>query len=216
MKSIESEKYVKYPRTPHLPWSEGVSDDDIVFDTDKFFKGMEVVVTEKMDGENTTLYNDHIHARSIDSKYHPSREWVKTLWGSIFYRIPENHRICGENMFWVHSIIYTELPSYFLVFSWWEDDVCLDWDTTVKNCEDLELHTVPVLYRGLYDEALIKSLWNEEKHNVMEGYVVRPAGSFSLKDFKNKVGKFVRPNHVQTDDHWLRTGGERNMLKVKR
>lgn len=42
----------------------------------EFLKGP-VVITEKMDGENTTLYRDGLHARSLDSRHHPSRNWVK-------------------------------------------------------------------------------------------------------------------------------------------
>ena len=207
---------MKYPRTPHLPWSEGADEDDIVVDTVKSFYGKEVVVTEKMDGENTTMYHDHIHARSLDSGYHPSRTWVMNLWGQIRFRIPENIRICGENMFWVHSIIYTELPSYFMVFSVWEDDRCFSWDDTVEFAEELGLSTVPVLYRGPWDEAKIKSLYSEEMYNRVEGYVVRPSSMFKLENFQTRMAKFVRKNHVQTDQHWLRSGGELNMLRVKK
>jgi hypothetical protein len=46
--------YIKYPRTPHLPWSESLDDDDFVIeDVDALFEN-EIVMTEKMDGENTT------------------------------------------------------------------------------------------------------------------------------------------------------------------
>lgn len=85
----------KYPRTPHLPWSPGVSDDDILLNTASFFENKQVVVTEKMDGENTTVYRDFIHARSIDSRFHPSRTWVKAMQAQIGYQIPDGWRICG-------------------------------------------------------------------------------------------------------------------------
>lgn len=49
------------------------------------FLGQEVVVTEKIDGENTTMYPDHIHARSLDSNHHPSRNIVKQLHGQVNY-----------------------------------------------------------------------------------------------------------------------------------
>ncbi len=208
--------YIKYPRTPHLPWSEGATDDDIKLKSFDLFKGKEIVVTEKMDGENTTMYRDHIHARSLDSGYHPSRTWVNNLWGNINYLIPEGYRICGENMFWVHSIVYTELTSYFLVFSIWNGDTCLSWDKTCEIAAELGLHTVPVLYRGIWDEAKIKSLYGPEKYGVSEGYVVRNANQFSYDDFASNVCKFVRKDHVQTDKHWLRSGGELNMLRIRK
>jgi hypothetical protein len=71
--------YVKYPRTYHLPWSPGQTRDDRVIESTDIFKGKEVVVTIKMDGENTTMYHDYIHARSIDSGSHPSRTWIKNF-----------------------------------------------------------------------------------------------------------------------------------------
>ena len=69
-------KYVKYPRTLHLPWSYGTSDDKFLKDTLNF-DDEEVVVTEKLDGENTTLYNDYIHARSLEYDSHQSRNLIK-------------------------------------------------------------------------------------------------------------------------------------------
>lgn len=62
-----------YPRTPHLPWSPGASADDVRVADLSGFAGIEVVVTEKLDGENTTLYPDGLHARSLDSAHHPAR-----------------------------------------------------------------------------------------------------------------------------------------------
>ncbi|MEI8604633.1 RNA ligase family protein [Pseudoalteromonas sp. B160] len=46
---------VKYPRTPHLPWSPGATEDDIHQGNLSCFANKQVVVTEKMDGENTTF-----------------------------------------------------------------------------------------------------------------------------------------------------------------
>src|SRR5690554_4811700 len=107
----------KYPRTRHLPWSPGASHDDLVSREVESFVGQRIIVTEKMDGENTTLYRDHLHARSLDSRHHPSRDWVKALHGRIAHEIPERWRVCGENLYARHSIGYEALPSYFMLFS---------------------------------------------------------------------------------------------------
>jgi hypothetical protein len=45
-------KYIKYPRTLHLPWSPGLTNDDRQLKSTEHFEGREVVVTVKMDGEN--------------------------------------------------------------------------------------------------------------------------------------------------------------------
>jgi hypothetical protein len=212
---IEIKRY-KYGRTPHLPWSPGKSEDDILCDNTNHFVGKIVVVSTKLDGENTTMYRDMIHARSIDSGYHPSRTWVQNMHGNLRFQMNEEERICGENMYWVHSIVYTDLPSYFLVFSIWHGDVCLSWADTVQRASELELKTVPVLYTGVYDEKLIKSLYTDDKRDTMEGYVIRLADGFHINDFQNSIAKFVRLGHVQTDEHWMRSGGELNMIRVKK
>ena len=205
--------YVKYPRTFHVPWSEGATDDDRVTLSMSAFEGKHVIVTQKMDGENTSLYRDKMHARSIDSAHHPSRDWVKqNIWSRIRYDIPERWRVCGENMYAEHSIRYEDLHDYFLGFSVWNDrNVCLSWDDTLVWFSLLDIVPVPVMYCGVYDEEVIRSLWK----NAGEGYVIRNAGEFAYGAFKDNVAKFVRKNHVQTDEHWMYREMRTNTLRQK-
>lgn len=198
----------KYPRTPHLSWSPGFSGDDIIL-ADNIFSGNEVVITEKMDGENTSIYCDYIHARSINSGKHPSRDWVNSLWGSIKKDIPEGYRICGENLYAKHSIKYVDLESYFYVFSIWNGDNCLSWKDTVEYCSLLNLSHVPILYEGIFSEDILPTL----DFNKQEGYVIRLKEGFSLMDFGTSVAKYVRKNHVQTDEHWMHKKVEKNLLR---
>lgn len=209
-------KYVKYPRTYHLPWSPGrTKDDRILEDVSQFYisgtnQPRRVIVTIKMDGENTTMYDDHLHARSIDSDNHISRNWVKNLRGRIGYNIPDNWRICGENLYAKHAIYYRNLEDYFLVFSIWnERNECLSWDETKIYTELLGLKNVPVLYDGLFDENKIKELYENYKRNSIdevEGYVIRLADGFSYGKFRRSVAKFVREDHVQETVHnWKHT-----------
>lgn len=198
---------VKYPRTYHLPWSEGLTDDDRMLESLDSFIGKRVIVTEKMDGENTTFYNDYIHARSLDGNNHPSRNWVKNFWSTICYEIPEGWRVCGENLFAKHSIFYPALESYFYGFSIWnEKNMCLSWDATLVYLRLLDITPVRVMYDGIFDEEKIKVLHQKDDgFNLVqtEGYVVRLAESFVYEDFKKSVGKFVRKDHVQTGKHWM-------------
>lgn len=194
----------KYPRTRHLPWSPGASHDDLVAETIEIFGDQRVIVTEKMDGENSTLYRDHSHARSLDGRHHPSRDWLKALHGRIAHEIPEGWRVCGENLYARHSIAYETLPSYFMLFSLWDaDNRCLDWDSTVEWAELLGVETVPVLYDGVFDREWLDDLGRELDLDRSEGYVVRLASSFAYADFGESVAKWVRANHVQTDQHWM-------------
>ena len=205
--------YIKYPRTLHLPWSKGVTKDDSMLKNTNHFEGKKVIVTIKMDGENTTMYHNHIHARSIDSKYHWSRDYVKATHANIKRYIPSFARICGENMYAKHTIHYRYLEAYFLVFSIWENNKCLSWDDVRLNCFELELKTVPVIYVGIWDEKLIKELYKENyKDDECEGYVVRLYDSFLLEDFDKSIAKYVRKDHVQTDEHWMYTNREINFV----
>lgn len=204
---------VKYPRTYHLPWSEGLINDDKMISSLDRLQSVEVVVTEKIDGENTTMYNDHIHARSLDSRAHPSRDVVKQIWGKIASDIPDAWRVCGENVYAKHSIFYDNLPSYFLGFNIWnEKNVCLSWDDTMEWFDLLGLCSVPVLYRGRFDRELIHSAWLEGSCKVSEGYVIRATSELSFAEFEYLFAKYVRKNHIQTDEHWMNQQIEKNLL----
>ena len=197
----------KYPRTYHFPWSDSVMGDDHIFTDFDNLIGKEVVVTEKMDGENTNIYPDGMHARSIDSKFHPSRTWVKKLQGEIGWQLRDTERLCGENLYAKHSIHYKALESYFYVFGYWEGTLCHSWDDTVLKASELGLVTVPVLYRGEWNEDLIKTLREDilSSDGTKEGFVMRLSESFEMADFTKSVAKYVRSNHVQTDQHWMFT-----------
>ncbi|MCX5341532.1 RNA ligase family protein [Streptomyces atratus] len=202
-----------YPRTAHLPWSPGATSDDVRIADLSGLTGREVVVTEKLDGENTTLYADGLHARSLDSAHHPSRGWVKALQGRIGARIPEGWRVCGENMFARHSIPYDGLESFFYGFSVWDGEHCLGWDRTVVFLRELGIPVPPVLWRGVFDaraEKALRALGPDTGRQ--EGYVARPADGFDAPDFGRRVAKWVRPGHVQTDTHWMHASVVENRL----
>ena len=197
---------VKFPRTPHLPFSEGVHDDDRLLESMGALLSHEVVVTEKMDGENTTMYRGHIHARSLDGRSHPSRDWVKQFWSGFKDRIPVGFRVCGENLFARHSVSYHLLPSYFLGFSVWNDgNVCLSWDETIEWFELLGITPVPELRRGFVTEKELRTMaLTGIERDTCEGFVVRVAGQFAYGEYQTMVAKWVRKGHVQTDRHWMR------------
>ncbi|MGD1524638.1 RNA ligase family protein [Vibrio owensii] len=199
---------VKYPRTYHFPWSETIGSDDKLIRDFSRFKGKEIVILEKMDGECSTLARNYMHARSTESGYHPSRSWLQNFHASFAYRIPENIRLCAENLFAQHSIVYDKtnpLRSYLYVFNAWYQDTntALSWDDTVELCNELSLEMPDVLYRGEYDEKVIQDVFknlDKEKH---EGIVVRVTHEIPYDEFQYLVGKCVRANHVQTGDHWM-------------
>jgi hypothetical protein len=197
--------YVKYPRTHHLPWSPGIHDDDRVLADLSAFEGRTVVVTEKLDGENTTCYADgHVHARSIDSRGGEDRAWVKKfLIENVCFNLPNDWRLCGENVWAKHSIHYDDLLSYFYGFSLWDErNNCLSWNDTITYFAVLSVMIPEVLWQGVWNESRIRAIGNELDTELCEGYVVRVVDGFSYGQFKTHVAKWVRPGHVQTTKHW--------------
>jgi hypothetical protein len=113
--------------------------------------------------------------------------------------------ICGENLYARPSIEYRHLSSYFLLFSVWnEQNVCLSWAETAEWAALLDLQTVPVLYQGVWDEAIIRNLYTSTlQGDEMEGYVVRLADSFTYAAFRRSMAKYVRAGHDRTRPHWF-------------
>jgi hypothetical protein len=213
---------VKYARTFHLPWSPGMNRDDRMMTDTNIFRGQRIMIMEKMDGENTTMMRDIIHARSLDTDSHPARNWVKNLWAQISYEIPEDWRLCGENLYAKHAIYYTNangnaLKSYFLAFSMWnERNICLDWDETKEWFELLGLDTPTIFYDGIYDIDVITDLNNkmEDNPNTIEGYVIRLAREYHYSEFREVCGKYVRKNHVlNSHGHWSQQKIIKNELR---
>lgn len=199
------ELHLKYPRSWHLPYSEGTTNDDKKLKTDSHFVGKNVLITEKLDGESCSMTFDRIWARSVDSKDHPSRNWINQFWNSIKFDIPENLRICGENVYAKHSLYYDKLTSYFYCFSIWNGRTCLSWEETCEWCDLIGIKTVPVVYNGLYDPEYIKANHNIESAFGVEreGLVVRFPEAFDYSEFDKNLAKIVRKKHVQTSDHWM-------------
>jgi len=215
-------KYVKFPKISHFPWSLGVDEEtDRVMsavDIAGVFGGMPVVVGEKLDGECSSLYSDHVHARSIDGRNHLSRNWLKRMHASIAHDIPDGWRICGENVFAQHSIPYGNLTTYFYVFAIYTDrNVCLGWDDTMEWSEMLGLEVVPVIWRGVYDEEKVRGCYTGRSYfdgSPQEGYVMRLSGPMSFGGSGRGFAKFVRKDHVQTSHNWMNQPVVQNKLKA--
>lgn len=225
---------VKYSRTFNLPWSQSESSDDVWWKHCRLFEGKRVVVTEKLDGECTTIYPDGFtHARSLDTAHHPSRSWLKQFASNFAHEIPEGYRVCGENVFAWHSIFYTDLPSYFFAYGIYDNqNICLHWEQIEEMCQLLGVETVPVIYRGEWDEEKVKSLWagkgkfptfatskdypsfpQDFSPCEAEGYVIRLEKEFPYEEFRTSCAKYVRANHVTTPQNWMMRPVVPNLLK---
>jgi hypothetical protein len=203
----------KYPRTFHLPWSPGGTSDDKRMADVSALVGAEIIVTEKCDGSNLTYTKRHVFSRSHSGPPgHPSFDLAKATHARVSHLLSEGISVFCEYCYAVHSINYSALPSYSLVFGVRDDTsgTFWDWDMVSAQAADLELPTVPVLFRGAVGSAEeLRALTERLSRELSlfggprEGIVVRVAGSFPEAEFGKRVAKWVRKDHVQTDEHWL-------------
>jgi ATP-dependent RNA circularization protein (DNA/RNA ligase family) len=201
----------------------------MLVDVDHFL-GVSIVLTEKMDGSNLCMTKEAVFARSHNGPpTHESFNFAKQLHASIRRSIPDDLSVFGEYLFAVHSIPYTNLPGYFLIFGvredltgkWWS------WEMVKEMARELGVPTVKELYHsniyGMFETARQlecqvkldfltenKGKW-ENGHT--EGVVIRLADEFT--DFPMSVAKYVRANHVTTTQHWTQKEVERNGIRGK-
>ena len=202
----------KYNRTYHLPWSMGTTSDDRISKSVESLIGREIVITEKLDGENAGMTKEGVYARShTDFTVSPWSREVRILHQLIKSSIDEGVFIFGENMEGIHSIKYENLTSYFYIFGVRDNNIWLSWDQVEEYSYLLDIPTVPVLFRGtvntekeLKDLTISLTSQPSELGGPREGIVVRTSDLFHNDDFSQNVQKWVRKGHVQTDSHWTR------------
>ncbi|SOC24058.1 RNA ligase family protein, partial [Rhodobacter maris] len=116
------------------------------------------------------------HARSPDSRNHPSRDWLKAFAAGIAPLLAEGERIVGENLYARHSVGYDALPAWFLGFAWIVDDEVQPWDLTLMRFEELGITPVPTLWRGPWRAGLFETIAAGLDLARQEGFVARVAG----------------------------------------
>lgn len=196
---------MKYPRIYHIPGSPGTSSDDRIMTTAQWnvLANVTVIATEKMDGENTTMTREHIHARSEDSLDHPSRHYVKALWGAVRHTIPLGWRVVGENLFARHSIAYNDLTDWFQVFAVFDAvGNLLSYMNTEEFAHQRGLQTVPFLGEFPTGDEAVEALKDFDT-DTQEGFVLRNPGVILPKWHEVGVAKWVRAKHVTTGHHWM-------------
>lgn len=215
----------KYPRTFHLPFSPGATNDDKIAKNVDFLLNTPLILLEKIDGSNLSINKDNVFARTHSGPpKHYSFNFAKSIHASIKHKLVDGLDYFGEYCYAKHSIAYSELPGYFLLFGirayidgngWWKS-----WGSVKSFAKTLDIPTVPELEKIQVSSAkeLQKAV---EKHmnepsvcgGEREGIVVRLAEAFSVREFSKANLKYVRQNHVQTSEHWMNQEIIPNKLK---
>ena len=220
---------MKYPRTYHVPFSPGATKDDKKLKDGwfEYYRGKEIVFTEKLDGENSCLCQKGVFARSHGAE--TRSPWSINLWGDngLYWKvkglIDDDLLIFGENLYGEHSIHYEKLRDYFHVFACYNEttDKWWSWDDVKFVSKVLGVPHVPALWRGIAEsedqirELIIQTMNMPSAYgDTKEGVVIRLANEFDGEDFPNYVCKYVRANHVQTDEHWTRNWKKAELIRV--
>lgn len=213
----------KYPRTFHLPYSPGASKEDKIQHDVSNLIGRNLIMTEKMDGSNVCLTRDAVFARSHNGPpSHPSFDLLKAQHAAVKRNIPEHVEVFGEWLYAVHSIRYNNLPSYLQVFGVRSGTVWWAWEETQEMANEILVSTTPAIFefypeteaklRSKVEIVTVHNFFKPACGDSREGVVVRPLGEFRDEDFDRSVIKWVRANHVQTDEHWKHKAIETNEL----
>ena len=97
---------IKYPKTMHLPWSRGYTDDDKILRNTDHFTDRRSSLPRKWTGEHHDV--PRFHSCEIAGQQGSSFPSLceDAAWG-IKHLIPEGYRLCGENVYAKHLLLYS-------------------------------------------------------------------------------------------------------------
>ena len=220
----------KYGRTYHYDFSPGTTSDDRINRDwyDHIQKMSKTIDTEKMDGENRGLTGIGMFARSHAAPTtNPWATHLKPKYDMIKNDLKEGDiEIFGEDIYAIHSIIYPNIKEHFYVFGVRILDKWVSWEEVKWYASIFDFPTVPEIAIndvGVLDkEAITKHVIEEaSKPSVFgsyqaieksakgkvcsrEGVVTRNYDEFDVEVQHENIFKYVRKDHVSTDEHWTR------------
>lgn len=208
----------KYPRTYHFDFSPEVHSDDKIIDPSysNNFLNTEVIITEKLDGQNS-CFKGHQGVFARSHQIETKNEWdslLKQYYYNNLHLIKNDVYYFFENLYAVHSIEYTNLESSFYMFSAFLKNryMWAEWSLVEDLSSSINVKPVPVLYKGKFKNLREIKEWMDTEilkpsklGGEREGFVLRVSRSFPEKDFSKNVAKYVRKGHVQNkEEHWTK------------
>lgn len=155
----------KYGRCLHAKISLGTTSDDR-FMPDGYVKAFadmpELVMTEKLDGQNNCFKKEGVFARShVAPTAHPWDKPMRERWGLIKNDLG-GLELFGENMYGIHSVAYNNLESYFYVFAARENGKWLSWEEVKFYAGMYDFPTVP----EIDIKVTLKEFYENRKDNI--------------------------------------------------
>ena len=223
----EPTEFFRFPHTPHLAWfGEGSPRDDKVLlpnDVTSLLAG-DVVVEEKLDGANLgfSLAPDGSLRAQNRGQYlvepHAGQFARLSLWlaqhsESLHTLLTPNLIVFGEWCAARHSLDYSTLPDWFLLFDVYDRSAGRFWSTSRRNelAQITGLVTVPQVQHGKTTvpelKLLITTKQSHYRQGPLEGAIIRREST----DWCEARAKLVRPDFTQAiDTHWRKRAIEWN------
>ena len=226
-------EFYRFPHTPHLTWlGSGEPRDDKVLspaEAAELLRG-DVVLEEKLDGanlgfslgpagevraQNRGQYLNEPHS----GQFARLPAWLALHSDAVAEALLE-HADNGLMLFgeWCaarHSLAYTRLPDWFLLFDVLQTDTGTFWSSARRNAlaSRLGLATTPQVDRGRYALRQLTSLLATQgsrfRDGPLEGIVIRRENA----DWCDQRAKLVRAEFTQTiTEHWRSRRIEWNRL----
>lgn len=223
--------FFRYPHTSHIAWlGDGTPRDDKVLTAleAEEILAHTIVLEEKVDGANLGFSVDSNGAiraqnrgqyllRPFTGQFARLNEWLEIHEEALFEDLGESLILFGEWVAAVHSLEYTSLPNYFLVFDVYDRNERRFWSTARRNAlvSRLGLRHIHQLGRGYYRlqslERMLATTPSAYRDGGCEGIYLRHED----EDWLIARAKLVRPDFVQgIGDHWRSRTLRWNTLKA--
>lgn len=210
----------KFPHTPHLLWlGEGTPREDKLLTTGEartFLEG-DLIVEEKVDGANIGLSvgpDGRVRAQSrgnylapgrCHAQWNPLWPWLAQREETLVKALGGELVLFGEWAYALHTVAYTDLPSWFLAFDVYEPANDRFWSVARRNtlAETLGLYTVPEVFRGHLVLNQVAGLIGPSHFGAprMEGLYLRRERDGYLQQRAKVVGAEFKQ---QIEEHWTR------------
>lgn len=224
--------FFRFPHTPHIAWLAGGEprDDKVLSQAEaQALLAHEVVLEEKLDGANLgfSVGADGILRAQNRGQYlaepHAGQfarlpAWLAQHGDDVAANLTPDLMLFGEWCAARHTLDYSAMPDWFMLFDVYDHKVGKFWSTQRRNAlaSSIGLATVPELNCGMLTLAELKILLTTQlsryRAGPVEGIVIRRESA----DWCEARAKLVLPDFTQAiGEHWSKRGIEWNRLAAE-
>lgn len=223
--------FFRFPHTPHLAWLGKMAprNDKVMAPIEaQHFLAAEVVVEEKLDGANLGLSLETDGVLRVQNRgqylvkpylgqFARLPGWLAQHDDALRFTLTPDLILFGEWCAARHSLDYTILPDWFLLFDVYDRATRRFWSTARRNAlaSEVGLTAVPELLRGKTNLTALKQIvdttQSSYRQGSLEGIVIRRETTQWLE----ARAKLVRPDFSQAiDTHWRRRAIQWNRIET--